>query len=194
MSVILASASPRRKELLEKIGLTFCVIPSDAEEDIDSSLTPEEQVKALSLLKGRDVAASHNDDLVISADTLVCLDGELLGKPANEDDARRMLRRLSGAKHSVYTGVSIICGGAELSEYEKTDVYFRDLSDEEINNYIASKEPMDKAGSYGAQGLGSVFVSRIDGDFFNVMGLPVHRLALMLRRFGIDVTALSAER
>jgi len=190
VSIILASASPRRKELLSLIGIhDFEVIPSQKEEDPATGLSPAETVMALSLAKARDIAETHGGDLVIAADTLVCLDGALLGKPRDRESAREMLRALSGAKHTVYTGVAICRGGDELVEHEATDVYFRPMTDGEIENYIDSGEPMDKAGAYGAQGLGSVFVRKIDGDFFNVMGLPVHRLCLMLRRFGIDVIA-----
>lgn len=190
MSIILASASPRRKELLSLIGIrNFEIIPSHKEEDHAPDMSPEETVKAISLTKARDIAEGRWNDVIIAADTLVCLDGVLLGKPADKEDARRMLRLLSGARHTVYTGVSVISGGKELSEYEASDVFFRDMTDDEIESYIGSGEPMDKAGAYGIQGLGSVFVRKIEGDYFNIMGLPVHRLCLMLKHFGIDVIA-----
>lgn len=166
----------------------FAVIPSGDPEILPEGLAPPETVCEIARCKAREVAAkSDAKSLVIAADTLVCLDGDFLGKPENEQEAALMLRRLSGRKHTVYTGVAIIYGGNEICEAEASDVLFRELSDDEISAYIATGEPMDKAGAYGAQGLGALLVMGIDGDFFNVMGLPVCRLGIMLKSFGVDI-------
>lgn len=182
MKLVLASASPRRRALLEMLGFSdFRIAPSACGEDVDD-LSPADAVKTLALRKARDVARGcAPDETVLAADTLVFLDGEPLGKPADAGEARAMLRRLSGRAHTVYTGVALICGGREMAEAEETAVFFRPLDDGEIDAYIATGEPMDKAGAYGAQGRGAVFIRRIEGDFFNVMGLPLCRLTLMLR-------------
>ncbi|NLA86722.1 MAG: septum formation inhibitor Maf [Clostridiales bacterium] len=188
MGIVLASASPRRRELLEMMGISgFEVAPADVDEAVPA-LPPDEAVTFIARQKARRVAEARlKTDLVIAADTLVYLDGEALGKPETECEARNMLRRLSGAKHTVYTGVAIISGGRESAFAEKTDVYFRQMGDEEIEAYISTGEPMDKAGAYGAQGKGAVFIRRIEGDFFNVVGLPVCRLATELRGFGQEL-------
>jgi septum formation protein len=188
MGIILASASPRRRELLEMLGIGgFDVIPADVDEAV-LNLAPDETVMDIARQKARRVACSCSaDDLIIAADTLVYLDGEALGKPETVDDAKSMLRRLSGVKHTVYTGVAIIKNGNEASFAEKTDVFFRELREEEIDAYIKTGEPMDKAGAYGAQGKGAMFISRIEGDFFNVMGLPVCRLVTALGSFGHNI-------
>lgn len=188
MGIILASSSPRRRELLEMLGVEgFAVIPADVDETIPE-LPPEEAVALIALQKARKVAESgHKGDLVIAADTLVYLDGEALGKPVTRSEAKRMLRRLSGARHEVYTGVALCADGRETAFTERTDVFFREMRDDEIEAYIKTGEPMDKAGAYGAQGKGAVFIRRIEGDFFNVMGLPVYRLVMELRSFGISL-------
>jgi len=166
----------------------FSVIPAGDLEIIREGLTPDETVCEIALGKAREVRTkTEGDSLIIAADTLVFLDGSFLGKPADKDGAKLMLKALSGRKHTVYTAVAIIRGGMELCESEASDVYFRELSESEIEAYIATGEPMDKAGAYGAQGLGALFVRRIEGDFFNVMGLPVCRLGLMLKEFGLGV-------
>jgi septum formation protein len=184
MGIILASSSPRRRELLEMLGIEgFAVIPADIDEGIPE-LPPDEAVIFIALHKARKVAESgFKGDLVIAADTLVYLDGQALGKPETESEAKTMLRRLSGASHEVYTGVAICADGRETAFAERTDVFFRELRDDEIEAYIKTGEPMDKAGAYGAQGKGAVFIRRIEGDFFNVMGLPVCRLVAELRSF-----------
>lgn len=189
MDIVLASKSPRRQELLNLIGVKdFRIVPSEKEEETDENLTPEETVKALALLKGRDVAEKcGKDSLIIAADTLVFIDGVLLGKPKDEADAKNMLLKLSGREHTVFTGVAVIRDGKELAEYEKTDVYFRHMEDAEIDAYIKSGIPMDKAGAYGIQGAGAVFVEKIDGDFYNVVGLPLCRLYKMLGEFGVTL-------
>lgn len=182
--VILASASPRRRELLMQMGLTdFDVRPARGEEAADTSLSPEELVKTLALQKAREIRAqAHPTDTVIGADTVVVHAGRILGKPRDRADAEEMLRALSGGIHQVYTGVAVLRGDKELVEYEKTDVEFRKLDEEEIAAYAATDEPMDKAGSYGIQGGACIFVKGIRGDYFNVVGLPLCRLSGMLRR------------
>ncbi|SMC56866.1 Maf family protein [Papillibacter cinnamivorans] len=183
----MASASPRRSELLMKMGLSgFRIAPPDIEEKLEERETPEEAVRRLSREKAA-AAEAGSDDVVIAADTMVCCEDIRLGKPKDGPEAFRMLRLLSGRRHQVYTAVTVAAGGEMLTETERTDVYFRKIEDCEIEAYIRTGEPMDKAGAYAAQGLGAVFVERIEGDFFNVMGLPVCRLSKMLRRVGIDV-------
>ena len=191
MNTVLASASPRRRELLTNLGIAFSVMPSDRESAPVPGETPAETVARIALGKARDVSSRcPADTLVIAADTLVYLDGEPLGKPSDRNEAASMLRRLSGRTHSVLTGVALILDGRELSRAEETAVSFRCLSDGEIDWYIGTGEPMDKAGAYGIQGLGSVLIDGINGDYFNVMGLPLCRLESMLREFGLSVTTL----
>ncbi len=189
MKFILASASPRRKELMEMLGVeNLEIIPARGEEKADGSLPPQELVKALASAKAREIAPSAGkDDAVIAADTIVWVDGRLFGKPHSKQEAFDMLRTLSGRAHEVFTGVTVIRNGIELSETERSLVYFKDLSDDEINAYIETGEPMDKAGAYGAQGKAALFVRRIDGDFFNVMGLPLCRLGEMLKKQGVVI-------
>ncbi|MBE7034513.1 MAG: septum formation inhibitor Maf [Ruminococcaceae bacterium] len=182
--VVLASASPRRRELLEQIGLPFFVLPSQADEDINPDLSPQLTVQSLSLLKAADIAKTQPASAyVIGADTVVVLDGEILTKPKDEEDARRMLARLSGRAHSVVTGVTVIrCrDGKSISVCEETKVFFKEMSEAEIASYVATGEPLDKAGSYGIQGLGALFVEKIEGDYNNVVGLPLMRLCHILQ-------------
>jgi septum formation protein len=188
-TIILASASPRRKEILEKTGLKFRVDESDYEEKIDPGLKPHELARFLSRKKARHVARRHRNALVIAADTIVVLRGRLFGKPRNEEEAKEMLRALSGKAHSVITGFTIIdtAGKKEISRSAESKVFFKRLSADEIEAYIRSGEPLDKAGAYGVQGLGAVIVKRIEGDFFNVMGLPLNALTESLKKFGIKV-------
>ena len=181
MSLILASGSPRRRELLGLITTDFTVCVSGAEEVVPPGLSPEQTVMALARLKGKDVFLAHPADTVIAADTVVVSDGVILGKPRDEKDAFRMLRLLSGKTHAVYTGVWIAAGENETCFCEKTDVTFYELTDDEINAYIATKEPFDKAGAYGIQGKGAVLVRGIAGDFFNVVGFPVAAVYRALR-------------
>ena len=187
--IVLASASPRRLELLHMLGFSeLTVCPAQGEEKPPVDASPEEIVKALSLQKAAEVFSRQGDDaLVIAADTIVWLDGKLLGKPHSEEEAFAMLRRLSGKSHEVYTGVSVIDAKGTLCETERSTVHFRVISDEEIRRYIATGEPMDKAGAYGAQGKGALFVRMIEGDFFNVMGLPLCLLGQMLLKKGVTV-------
>lgn len=180
MKIILASKSPRRRELLSMLGFQFDIIPAVGDERLEKSMTPDEAVMNLAAGKAREVACQNRDCLVIGADTLVYLDGKPMGKPSSRAEAAVMLRKLSGRVHQVYTGVAIVGNGVEKVSFEKTDVEFRHLTDEEINWYINTGEPMDKAGAYGIQGQGAVFIPRINGDYFNVMGLPLCRLWNML--------------
>ena len=202
--IILASQSPRRKELLEHIGLEFEICPAKGEEIITKSI-PEEVVMELSKHKAEDVAAmvasfgenhkeitTPSDILVIGADTVVAYDGKILGKPVDEADAKRMLTMLSGNTHSVFTGVTLVLidkegRAGELVFYEKTDVKMHKMTEKEIDRYIATGEPMDKAGSYGIQGKCAIYIEKIDGDYNNVVGLPVTRIYQELKNIGIDI-------
>ena len=186
MGLILASGSPRRRQLLEQIGLTFAVRSSDVDESVSPGLTPAQVVESLSARKGEAVAAeAAPGDLVLSADTVVALDGAILGKPRDRAEAEAMLTALSGRTHQVYTGVTLLQDGRRLTEHEVTAVTFRPLSPGEIAAYVSTGEPMDKAGAYGIQGLGALLVERLEGDYFNVMGLPLCRLGEMLAQFGV---------
>ena len=188
MKIILASGSPRRRELLDMLGLKYNIQPAKGEEKADPSLPPDKLVRALAEAKALEVAAQNpSDDLVIAADTIVWHDGCVLGKPRDEADAFRMLRSLSGKTHEVYTGVTTVQSGKVDTQVECTRVRFRELSDEEIRAYIATKEPMDKAGAYGAQGYASLFVEKLEGDFFNVMGLPLCALGNLLKQLGVNL-------
>lgn len=182
--VILASQSPRRRELLSRVFETFEVIPSLAEEAAAVS-SPAEYVKTLAKVKAEEVASREGADcLVIGSDTVVSVDGRILEKPKDEADAFRMLSHLSGRAHEVYTGVAVCKEGKTIVEHETTRVWFRELSEDEISRYIASGEPMDKAGAYGIQEKGAQLVRKIDGDYFNVVGLPICRLCEMLHSMG----------
>lgn len=195
MGIILASQSPRRRELLERMGISqFEVIPARGEEIATRSLTPDQLVEELSRKKCAEVAASRPDDLVIAADTVVAVNNQVLGKPRSEEDAARMLSALSGRLHMVYTGVTVALGGEMVTQHEATSVRFRPLTQADIIRYIATGEPMDKAGAYGIQGYGCVLVEGISGDYYNVMGLPVCRLSGLLARFGVNTLALAAEK
>lgn len=194
MDIILASQSPRRKELLLQMGLRgFKIISPDVDEHVEGNPSPAELVEALSRRKAGAVAAqADEDDLIIAADTVVALDGAVLGKPEDERDAFSMLSALSGNRHMVYTGVTVIRGAQTVTTHEETVVTFRELEPDEISSYIETGEPMDKAGAYGIQGLGALLVSGIEGDYFNVMGLPVYRLGRILADFGLDLLGQAA--
>lgn len=192
--IILASASPRRRELLENMGLDFTVIVSDAdEESISKDVPPEIYVQQLAFIKALATAKKvlrNKSALVISADTVVVNDGKILGKPKNEKDAFDILRSLSGRKHQVYTGYCVmrISDAYTVCGKECTDVFFKQLTDDKIKGYIKTGEPMDKAGAYGIQGLGAMLIDHIDGDYFNVVGLPVSALADTLEQdFGFKL-------
>lgn len=186
MDIILASGSPRRKELLTQMGLAFQVVVSDVNEGIDKDMPPEDQVYFISRRKAQAVAKTVGPDkLVIAADTIVALEGEVMGKPHSPQEAVAMLSRLSGKTHEVYTGFTLQRGDRVVTQTERTLVTFRPLTPAEIDAYVATGEPMDKAGAYGIQGLGSMLVRGIQGDYFNVMGLPVCALGLALNDFGV---------
>lgn len=186
-NIVLASGSPRRRELLERIGVTdFSVLVPEAEESFPEGLTPPEVVAYISREKAEAAARlCGRSDIVITADTMVFLDDKRLGKPRDERHALEMLTALQGRKHTVCTGVTVLQGARRLTESESTDVFFRSATEAELRRYIATGEPMDKAGAYGVQGRGALLVERLEGDFFNVMGLPVLRLARILEKFGV---------
>ena len=173
MKYILASKSPRRRELLSEIVKSFEIVTAEVNEDLPDDIHPREGVELLAVRKGAAVAEANPDALVISSDTLVELGGVPLGKPIDRDDAIRMLTALSGKAHNVHTGVAVHFGGKVYSGVASTAVYFREMSDVEINDYVDSGDPMDKAGSYGIQSGGGKFVERIDGDYDTVVGLSV---------------------
>lgn len=182
MNIILASQSPRRKELLGLLNIPFTVRVADIDETMDSSLSVADAVAQLSRRKAE--AISREDtDIVIAADTVVVSDGKVLGKPKDEADAFAMLSQLSGHQHQVMTGLTVLQGEKAISHTEITDIFFRQLTEKEIRAYIATGDPMDKAGSYGIQNGAALFVERICGDYFNVVGLPVCRLGLILKEF-----------
>jgi septum formation protein len=187
--IMLASASPRRKELLEQIGLQFEVEPSNYDEEITSASEPHETARRLSLGKARVAARKHPNALIIAADTFVVLGDRILGKPHTDSEAREMLRALNGQAHSVITGFTILDTetGKVLSGSVETRVHMTKLTLKEIDSYVRSKEPLDKAGGYAIQGLGAVLVERIEGDYSNVVGLPLSALAKSLKEFGVDV-------
>ncbi len=189
MRIVLASASPRRKQLLEQMGLKFDVIVSNIEEESPQGLAPEEISMELAYNKAMNVALQINEPaIVIGADTLVVKD-RILGKPKDEEDARQMLRMLQGQTHQVITGLALVnpWTGKVQKGYEKTLVEMAALTLQEIECYIKTGEPMDKAGGYGIQGLAGIFISRIEGCYFNVVGLPIHLLWKMLKEFGVNV-------
>jgi len=190
--IILASASPRRVELLALVCPGFDVIPSTFDESgLAEDLSPTDHVAASAAGKARGVAASVKDGLVIGADTVVVIDEHMLGKPVDEEDAARMLRLLSGRVHQVYTGIHVVDVSLderrERSGIECTDVRVRKLTERMIERYVATGEPLDKAGAYAIQGRGSVLIEGISGCFFNVVGLPIYRLSLILEEFGMEV-------
>lgn len=190
MKLILASGSPRRKELLSRAGAEFEVCVSDVDESGVCG-TPEEVVSALSEMKGEAVFASHKKDCVLSADTVVAVDGEIFGKPKDGEDAFRMLKALVGRSHFVYTGVCVMFEKDGKTVREKkvvgTEVFFRNACDDELKAYIATGEPMGKAGAYAIQGRGGNFVEKINGDWSNVVGLPVCTVTEMLEKAGIRI-------
>lgn len=196
MDIILASGSPRRRELLKNMGIRdFRVVKPEFDESCIVQPAPAQLVEALSQGKAAAVAREINDPdaLIIAADTVVALEDAVLGKPVDELDAFRMLASLSGVRHQVYTGITVRQGDQRITQHEVTSVTFRALDEDEIHSYLRTGEPMDKAGAYGIQGFGSLLVERIEGDYFNVMGLPVCRLGQVLKQFGLDCLRLAAE-
>jgi septum formation protein len=188
--IVLASGSPRRKELLEKIGLNFLVDPSNYEEVLDQTIGPLELVKRLSFGKASDVAKRHPDSLIIGADSVVAVDNITLGKPHSKEKAIEMLSKLSGKTHSAISGFTIIDTktGKTVSEAVETKIFFRKLNPDEIEKYVATGEPLDKAGAYAIQGKGALLVDKIEGDFYNIVGLPLGRVVKVLNNsFGVSI-------
>jgi septum formation protein len=187
--IILASASPRRKELLEKIGLVFKTDPSQYPEDLNSKLNPQDLVLSISEGKARAVAAKYPDAIIIAADTIGVVGNRVIGKPHTSAEAFKMLRMLSGKSHQVITALTVLDSNnnMKVSQTIQTRVYFKELSDDEINAYVKTGEPLDKAGAYAIQGIGSILVEKINGDYYNVMGLPLNALAEILKEFGIHI-------
>ena len=190
MNLILASQSPRRRELLGLTGLDFIVRVADIDETMDPARDPREEVARVSRMKAMAVARKP-EDVVIAADTIVVCEGQVLGKPHSEDDAFRMLSLLSGRNHQVMTGMTVVQGDEVVTHTEVTHLRFRNLLPEEIRAYIATGEPMDKAGSYGIQGGAALFCVGMEGDYYNVMGLPVCALSVILRTFGLPIWGVS---
>jgi septum formation protein len=187
-NLILASSSPRRKELLENLRLTFTISSSEVDESFDPTLSPEDVVMDLAERKAQVIFKGNKNAYVIGSDTIVVADNQVLGKPTDENEAKEMLTKLSGRKHDVYTGVSILSPNGTVRFYVRTEVEFWELTDEEINYYAQSGEPLDKAGAYGIQQLGSMLVKKINGDYFAVVGLPVARTYRELKRLGYQMS------
>ena len=189
--MILASASPRRKEILENFGFSFKTIVKNIDETSDKTRA-EEKILEIAEKKARAVAIDFPDENVVGADTVVVVDGKILGKPKNKEEAFSMLKSLSGRSHEVITAFSFININKNISysDYEITKVYFKNLTDDEINWYINTKEPMDKAGAYGIQGKGAFFVEKIEGDFFSVMGFPLGKFVRFLNKTGFNLNDL----
>lgn len=185
--MILASKSPRRRELLSMLGLEFTIVTADIDETMDPALSIPDAVAQVCRKKAEAVGADHPDQLILAADTVVVLDDTILGKPHSEEEACAMLRRLSGRTHTVMTAFCLWQGGVSETHVEQTAVRFRPLSDREICAYVATGSPMDKAGAYGIQDQAAIFVQALEGDYYNVMGLPLCALAQRLRTRGIHV-------
>jgi len=184
--IILATTSPRRHGLAQTMGLEFDIVPSNYEEDMTKKLKPKEMVMAFSYGKALDVAKRFKEGIVIGVDTIVVFKGKKLGKPKNKEDAFNMLKSFSGKKQYVYSGVAIIdC--KTIRDCETTDVYFDKLGDEEIKRYIETGEPMDKAGAYGMQYLASIFIKKINGCYFNVMGFPIFNIYKNLKKMNVNI-------
>ncbi len=187
--LVLASSSPRREELLNQLDLDFTIVPSKINEKQFTSLSPVKRVVALARAKAEEVAELVEDTIIIAADTVVVHNNKLLGKPVDRENAREMLEELQGEKHTVLTGLAVLSTENDVSslKHDQTEVYMRSLNEKEITAYVDTGEPMDKAGSYGIQGLGGIFIEKINGSYFNVVGLPIHKLAVMLKKFSINV-------
>ena len=187
--IVLASASAGRRDLLKQMGLEFEIDPSNYEEDMSLKMAPDKLAEHLSLGKAKDVAQRHTGSIIIAADTFCVLDGELLGKPKTEENARKMLKKLSGTFHSVITGFTIIDTETkkQVSKSVETKIYFKNIPDQEIDAYVASKEALEKAGAYAMQHRGGLFIEKIEGDYFNIIGLPILPLSLELKKFDINI-------
>lgn len=186
MRVVLASQSPRRRELLALVGIPHDVLPADIDESVLDGELPIPHCERLARTKAATLAVNHPDAVVIGADTIVVVDGDILGKPRDVIEAEGMLRRLSGRTHTVFTAVAVSLAGETRSDVVEVAVTFRALSDDTIRAYVGTGEPMDKAGAYGIQGYGATIVERVDGDYFAVMGLPLGRLTELLRDLGLS--------
>jgi len=196
MNLILASSSPRRVRLLESLGLKFATVKPSAEESDDGRMPPDQLVNLNSRAKAESVAArSPSDALILGADTLVYLNGKVLGKPLDLDEAREMLLALSGKQHTVYTGITLIHmeSGSVLTDFERTEVTFRRLTTSDVELYLQSVRPLDRAGAYTVEGAGSLLVERFEGCYYNVLGLPLVKLDEMLRKFGANLFKLSSK-
>ncbi len=191
MKIILASKSPRRKEILSNLGFDFEVVTADTDELSDIT-EPELLVQVLAVRKGRTVLDIHpeKDTLIISCDTVVSLDGKILGKPKSPENAKEMLRMLSGKKHTVVSGLALFLNGKTISATDSTDVYFAEMPESFIESYVASGDPLDKAGAYAVQGRTSLYIEKLDGCYFNVVGLPVRLLAKLLEQLGLELSDL----
>lgn len=190
MEIILASASPRRKEILGNTNVKFTVIKSEIDEVVLDNEKPQQVVMRLAFEKCLDIASKHEEDLVIGADTIVVLDDEILGKPKDKNEAYEMIKKLSNRTHQVMTGISLINlhSNKKIIDCVVSDVKFKDLSEEDIKDYIQTNESLDKAGAYGIQGYGALLVEEIKGDYFNIVGLPISRLSDLLKEhFGINL-------
>ncbi|MBO2526767.1 MAG: septum formation inhibitor Maf [Clostridiales bacterium] len=188
MSIILASSSPRRKELMERMGLEFTIRTAQHDETMNPAGDPADEVADVSRRKASAIQPlCTEDDIIVAADTVVVCDGLIMGKPHDFEDAVNMLHRLSGREHQVMTGLTVSRGSRTETRTVITAVRFRPMSDAEIRAYVATGEPMDKAGAYGVQGLAAMFIEGLDGDFYNVMGLPLCTLAAMLRGYGVKL-------
>ena len=187
--IILASTSPRRRELLEKLGLPFIVVASDYVEDMAVALSPHKLAQFLALGKATAVAKNYSDGIVIAADTFVLLAGKVLGKPYTAGEAHVMLKRISGSTLSIITGFAVIDSRSKtvIKNAVATKIYMRQFSASEIQNYIKTGEPLDKAGAFAIQGIGAILVKKIEGDFFNAVGLPLVSIATALKKLGVSV-------
>lgn len=187
--IILASQSPRRKQLLDQLGIKYKVVPSNIEEKMNPRLKPRSQAEQLSLQKAETVANKHPHAIIIAADTIIVLKDEILGKPTSLSDAKRMLSKLSGKMHFVITGFTIYDTTSQkmITDSVVTKVYFKKLSKREIDNYVTTEQLMDKAGAYAVQEKGALFVEKIEGDFFNVVGLPIFAVSEQLKKFGVKI-------
>jgi len=189
--IILASKSPRRKHLLENIGLKFKIVPSDINEDLIPLSSPRKYAENLSKEKTKKVAQKYKDAIIIGADSIVIFKGEIIGKPKSMKNAKEILRKLSGQKHLVITGFTVLDSkaGKSITKSVLSYVFFKPLSEKEINAYVKSKEPMGKAGAYAIQEKAGMFIEKVEGDFFNVVGLPIFALCKTLQEFGININS-----
>lgn len=186
--LVLASTSPRRKQLLHILGLDFTIVPSNVEEILDPSLSPRQQTEALALQKANAVAEQYPDAIVIGADTMVVVGHELLGKPKDEQDAKRMLKKLRGRMHTIVTGLALVDTkeNRTLIKSVETYVWFRKIEPAEIQSYLEKEKPWDRAGAYSIQDMGSLFVEKIEGDYYGAVGLPLFALAKELKKLGVS--------